>query len=62
MNPIKDGEPTLPTFTVDVANPLPSADAFIAQVNGFVMPPLLGFFTAIVSAILIWKVIQIFYK
>ena len=50
MNPTPDGVPNLPAFeAVDLANPLPSSSQFIAQTTGFFMPPLLGFFTAVVA-------------
>jgi hypothetical protein len=63
MNPRPDDVPNLPAFeAVDLANPLPSSSQFIAQTTGFFMPPLLGFFTAVVSAVILWKIIQIFYR
>jgi hypothetical protein len=62
MNPTKDGEPIIPTFQVDINNPLPTSESFISQITAFYMPPLLGFFGAVVGALILWKIVQMFSK
>ena len=62
MNPVPDSVPNLPVFQVDVNNPLPTSEVFISQASGFFMPPLVGFFVACISALILWKIIKAFYQ
>lgn len=62
MNPEKVGDPVMPSFQVNVNDPLPDSGVFISQIAGFAMPPLLSFFAAVVSALILWKIVQTFYR
>ena len=61
MNP--EPQPVaVPTFAVDINNPLPTSAQFIGATSDFVLTPVLGFFTACVASVILWKIIQQFTK
>lgn len=61
MNPTPEPV-TIPTFPVTLESPLPTSGQFISATSSFVLTPVLGFFTAVVASLILWKIIQQFTK
>ena len=61
MNPQPDPV-IVPTFPLTLESPLPTSAEFIGATSSFFLTPVIGFFTACVASIILWKIIQQFTK
>jgi len=57
-----DSAPRYPVFDVNLQNPLPPQDVFIASSATFILPPVLGFFGILISVSIFKAIVRAFNK